>query len=141
MHLFQVFAVLWLALIGAVAGLGLPQALVKRNAAQHHESNKLGATASESSVCSKIGVNLLKDGGNAADALVGTVFCIGVIGMYHSGLGGGGFMLVRASNGSYTFIDFRETAPAAAFQDMYNNDTDLSLFGGLARYGSSAFCF
>ncbi|KAL8743996.1 MAG: hypothetical protein Q9190_003716 [Brigantiaea leucoxantha] len=52
--------------------------------------------------------------------------------MYHSGIGGGGFMLVRSSNGSYTFIDFRETAPAAAFQDMYINNTDLSLFGGLA---------
>lgn len=107
----------------------------KRNndEAQHHEVNKLGATASESAVCSRIGVNLLKDGGNAADALVGTVACVGVIGMYHSGLGGGGFMLVRASNGSYTFIDFRETAPAAAFQDMYNNDTKLSIYGGLAR--------
>ncbi|KAI4199875.1 MAG: hypothetical protein LQ350_004323 [Teloschistes chrysophthalmus] len=106
----------------------------KRNndEAQHHEVNKLGATASESAVCSRIGVNLLKDGGNAADALVGTVACVGVIGMYHSGLGGGGFMLVRASNGSYTFIDFRETAPAAAFQDMYNNDTKLSIYGGLA---------
>ncbi|KAL8846112.1 MAG: hypothetical protein Q9221_008780 [Calogaya cf. arnoldii] len=97
-----------------------------------HEINKLGAAASESAVCSRIGVNLLKDGGNAADAMVGAVFCIGVVGMYHSGIGGGGFMLVRSSNGSYTFIDFRETAPAAAFQDMYNNDTDLSLFGGLA---------
>lgn len=54
--------------------------------------------------------------------------------MYHSGIGGGGFMLVRGSNGSYEFIDFRESAPAAAFQDMYNNDTTLSLYGGLARY-------
>ncbi|KAI4250752.1 MAG: hypothetical protein L6R42_008643 [Xanthoria sp. 1 TBL-2021] len=52
--------------------------------------------------------------------------------MYHSGIGGGGFMLVRSSNASYTFIDFRETAPAAAFQDMYNNNTGLSIFGGLA---------
>jgi Gamma-glutamyltranspeptidase len=66
---------------------------------------------------------------------VGTTFCIGVIGMYHSGLGGGGFMLVRSSNGSYEFIDFRETAPAAAFQDMYKNNTNASIFGGLARYG------
>jgi gamma-glutamyltranspeptidase/glutathione hydrolase len=41
-------------------------------------------------------------------------------------------MLVRSSNGSYEFIDFRETAPAAAFETMYNNDTDLSLYGGLA---------
>ncbi len=54
--------------------------------------------------------------------------------MYHSGVGGGGFMLVRGSNGSYEDIDFRETAPAAAFQDMYKNNSDASLYGGLARY-------
>lgn len=42
-------------------------------------------------------------------------------------------MLVRAPNDTYEFIDFRETAPAAAFQDMYNNDTDASIYGGLAR--------
>ena len=46
---------------------------------------ELGAVASESDVCSHIGVELLKQGGNAADALVGTVACTGVIGMYHSG--------------------------------------------------------
>ncbi|RMZ78224.1 hypothetical protein DV738_g4023, partial [Chaetothyriales sp. CBS 135597] len=52
--------------------------------------------------------------------------------MYHSGIGGGGFMLVRSPNGTYEFIDFRETAPAAAFEDMYKNDPKTSLFGGLA---------
>lgn len=40
---------------------------------------------------------------------------------------------VRASNGTYEFIDFRETAPAAAFEDMYSQNVNLSLFGGLAR--------
>jgi gamma-glutamyltranspeptidase/glutathione hydrolase len=94
---------------------------------------KLGAVASESAVCSKIGTSLLEKGGNAVDALVGTVFCIGVIGMYHSGLGGGGFMIVRSSNGTYEFVDFRETAPKAAFENMYQNNTDASLYGGLAR--------
>lgn len=136
MHCFHVHLLVLVALSHVVYGLTLPQALAKRTGAQHHEANRLGATASESAFCSRIGINLLRDGGNAADALVGTVFCIGVIGMYHSGIGGGGFMLVRGSNGSYTFIDFRETAPAAAFQDMYNNNTKLSLFGGLARYVS-----
>jgi gamma-glutamyltranspeptidase / glutathione hydrolase len=91
-----------------------------------------GAVASESAVCSDIGIKLLEQGGNAIDALVGTVFCVGTIGMYHSGIGGGGFMLVRAPNGTYEFIDFRETAGAAYTQDMYVNDTDLSLYGGLA---------
>lgn len=136
MHLARVAATLLAILSQLACGWSLPR-LDKRTVAEHQETNKLarvGAAASESAVCSRIGVNLLKDGGNAADAMVGTVFCIGVIGMYHSGIGGGGFMLVRSSNGSYTFIDFRETAPAAAFQDMYNEDEDLSIFGGLARY-------
>ncbi|KAI4112950.1 MAG: hypothetical protein LQ345_005975 [Seirophora villosa] len=132
MNAFGTLLLVFFAFDHLVGGLSLPRPLTKRTVAQHQESNKLGATASESAVCSKIGVNLIKDGGNAADALVGTVFCIGVIGMYHSGIGGGGFMLVRGSNSSYTFIDFRETAPAAAFEDMYADDVFLSLFGGLA---------
>lgn len=92
-----------------------------------------GGVASESEICSGIGRDLLLKGGNAADAMVGTVFCVGVIGMYHSGIGGGGFMLVRGSDGEYEYIDFRETAPAAAFQDMYKNDINASIYGGLAR--------
>lgn len=48
------------------------------------------------------------------------------------GIGGGGFMIVRAPNGTYEFIDFRETAPAAAFEDMYKDNEDASLEGGLA---------
>ena len=41
-------------------------------------------------------------------------------------------MLVRSNNGSYEYIDFRETAPAAAFQDMYVNNTNSSIYTGLA---------
>jgi gamma-glutamyltranspeptidase/glutathione hydrolase len=40
----------------------------------------------------------------------------------HSGIGGGGFMLVRSSDGKFEDIDFREMAPAAAFQDMYKQN-------------------
>lgn len=95
-----------------------------------------GAVSSESAICSNIGTQLIKDGGNAVDALVGTVFCVGTMAMYHSGIGGGGFMLLRDKDGNYEFVDFRETAPAAAFEDMYKNNTDASLYGGLARYGA-----
>lgn len=70
--------------------------------------------------------------GNAADAMVGTNLCVGVIGMYHSGIGGGGFMLVRDQHGRYESIDYRETAPAAAFQDMYKDNVNASIYGGLA---------
>jgi gamma-glutamyltranspeptidase/glutathione hydrolase len=52
--------------------------------------------------------------------------------MYHSGIGGGGFMLVRGPDGQYESIDFRETAPAAAYENMYENLTMGSIFGGLA---------
>ena len=78
-------------------------------------------------------MDILGQGGNAADALIATTLCVGVIGMYHSGIGGGGFMLVRSADGTYESIDFRETAPASAYQDMYKDNVDGSLFGGLAR--------
>lgn len=47
-------------------------------------------------------------------------------------------MLARLSNGSYEFIDFRETMPAGGFQDMYNNNTNASIYGGMARCVSSS---
>jgi gamma-glutamyltranspeptidase / glutathione hydrolase len=52
--------------------------------------------------------------------------------MYHSGIGGGGFMLVRDADGQYESIDFRETAPAAACENMYKDYTIGSIIGGLA---------
>lgn len=91
-----------------------------------------GAVASENAICSRIGTDLLKRGGNAADAMVGTTFCTGVIGMYHSGIGGGGFMLIRGADGEYEHIDFRETAPAASHQDMYRDNKEGSIHGGLS---------
>lgn len=65
--------------------------------------------------------------------MVATSVCVGTVAMYHSGIGGGGFMLVKAPNGTFEFIDYRETAPAAASQDMFENNTEASLRGGLAR--------
>ena len=64
--------------------------------------------------------------------MVGTTFCVGVIGMYHSGIGGGGFALVRDKDGNFEAVDFRETAPAAASEDMYGDNERLSIAGGLA---------
>ncbi|GKU21143.1 unnamed protein product [Fusarium langsethiae] len=100
-------------------------------------SNNLGAVASESEICSTIGVNILRDGGNAADAMVATVLCVGTVGMYHSGIGGGGFMLIHKPNeknesNAYEFVDFRETAPAAATENMFKNNVNESISGGKA---------
>ncbi|PNP81623.1 hypothetical protein FNYG_05137 [Fusarium nygamai] len=91
-----------------------------------------GAVASEAQECSYIGRDLLARGGNAVDAMIGTTFCVGVIGMYHSGIGGGGFMIVRDKKGNYEAIDFRESAPAAAFEGMYQGNVNGSIYGGLS---------
>ncbi|UJO22525.1 Glutathione hydrolase proenzyme [Fulvia fulva] len=95
--------------------------------------NRYGDVASSSATCSNGGLAMLELHGNAVDAAIATEFCLGVVGMQWTGLGGGGFALVRAINGSYSFVDFRETAPIAAFRDMYNTDVNASIFGGLAR--------
>ncbi|MBV9086730.1 MAG: gamma-glutamyltransferase [Acidobacteriaceae bacterium] len=65
------------------------------------------------------GVDAMKQGGNAVDAAVATGFALAVVRPQAGNLGGGGFMLLRLANGTTRFIDFRETAPAAATPDMY----------------------
>jgi gamma-glutamyltranspeptidase len=66
--------------------------------------------------------------------MVATQICIGTVDMYDSGIGGGGFVLVRSKEGAYEFIDFRETAPAAAYEKMFTEETiKLSLRGGLGE--------
>lgn len=52
--------------------------------------------------------------------------------MYLTGIGGGGFMLVRDAQGHFEFVDYRETAPAASTEGMFNNNVNASLIGGLA---------
>ncbi|KID80328.1 Glutathione hydrolase proenzyme [Metarhizium brunneum] len=115
-----------------LATAALAPAVNGQTQCRSRDGPKLGAVASENSICSRIGTRLLEDGGNAVDALVGTVFCVGVTSMYHSGIGGGGFLLLRSPNGTYEFVDFRETAPAAAFEDMYKGNVNASMYGGLA---------
>lgn len=99
-----------------------------------------GAVAAENRVCSKIGTSLLKDGGSAADAAIGATLCVGVLNMFSSGIGGGGFALIRAPRSGAAFqdkadhsvVDFRETAPAASFEGMFRQDPEKSKVGGLA---------
>lgn len=74
---------------------------------------------------SKVGVEIFKKGGNAVDAAVATAFAIGVLEPNASGLGGGGFMIVRfAETGEEVVIDFREMAPANSTPDMFKEYFD-----------------
>ncbi|KAI8343566.1 gamma-glutamyltransferase [Chlamydoabsidia padenii] len=87
-----------------------------------------GAVAVETQECSDIGVGILRQGGNAVDSAIASALCIGVM----SNFATGGFMLIRSPNGTYEFIDFRETAPQGAHENMYVDNPLLAQRGGLA---------
>ena len=91
-----------------------------------------GAVAADHILASEAGAAALRMGGNAVDAAVAAALSSGVVQPSGSGLGGGGFALVVDSKGVSTFLDFRETAPAAATHDMYLAAGTSSRSGGLA---------
>ena len=78
-----------------------------------------GMVASTERIASQIGVDVMKRGGNAVDAAVAVAFTLAVVYPVAGNLGGGGFMMIRRSDGTATAIDYRETAPATATRDMY----------------------
>lgn len=68
---------------------------------------------------SKVGAEIMRQGGNAVDAAVATGFALAVVHPAAGNIGGGGFMLLRKANGEVHFLDYREKAPKAATRDMY----------------------
>lgn len=100
-------------------------------------STRHAMVVSADSIASAVGNQVLMDGGNAVDAAVAVGFALAVTLPRAGNIGGGGFMLIRLSDGNEDFIDYREKAPLAASRDMYldeNGDviTDLSTVGLLA---------
>jgi len=68
---------------------------------------------------SKIGSDIMKNGGNAFDAMVGTELALAVAFPFAGNIGGGGFMVYRKANGEVGSLDYREKAPLAATKDMF----------------------
>jgi gamma-glutamyltranspeptidase / glutathione hydrolase len=82
----------------------------------------------------QIGLEVLREGGNAIDAAVATALALAVTHPQAGNLGGGGFLLIRLSDGAATAIDFRERAPKSAHKDLYlrpdgSVDTDKVQYG------------
>ncbi|HTL12582.1 MAG TPA: gamma-glutamyltransferase [Bdellovibrionota bacterium] len=100
-----------------------------------------GMVVADDSIAAKWGAEVLRKGGNAVDAAVATGFALAVTRPHFAALGGGGFMVFcpapdKSGAKPCTTIDYRETAPAAAFREMYirhgKGDTKLSQEGALA---------
>jgi len=70
-------------------------------------------------IAADVGVQVLREGGNAVDAAIAIGFALAVTHPYAGNLGGGGFMLICLADGRSTFINFRERAPGKASRNMY----------------------
>lgn len=77
----------------------------------HPVRAKQGMVASVDVTATQVGVDILKEGGNAVDAAVAVGYALAVTHPQAGNLGGGGFMLIRSKNGNTTAIDFREMTP------------------------------
>jgi gamma-glutamyltranspeptidase / glutathione hydrolase len=114
---------------------------VSVNAFQYNVQKKTiaenGAVVSAHPLASKVGVEILKIGGNAVDAAIATQLVLAVVYPQAGNLGGGGFMVAKLSDGKEIAIDYREMAPGKAHRDMYIDAngvarTDKSQDGHLA---------
>lgn len=91
-----------------------------------------GVVATDDGRCSRIGRDILREGGHAIDAAVAGALCLGVVSPASSGIGGGAFMLVRLASGKTQAFDMRETAPMLASQNMFAGNAALKASGALS---------
>ena len=96
-------------------------------------NNTNGAISSTSRLASEVGINILKQGGNAFDAIVATGFTLAVTSPANGNIGGGGFLVAQTESGEVFTLDFREEAPAESYETMFldeNNEysRELALF-------------
>ncbi|MGP5519241.1 gamma-glutamyltransferase [Psychrobacter namhaensis] len=114
------------------------QAIYSEDAIHHPVWAKNGMVATQEALASDIGLQILKDGGNAVDAGVAVGFALAVTLPRAGNIGGGGFMMIYDAKQDKTVaLDYREKAPSSASRDMYldsdgNAVSDLSRYHGLA---------
>jgi gamma-glutamyltranspeptidase / glutathione hydrolase len=94
-------------------------AIPSRAASREPVRARHGLVASTSEIASRVGVDMLRRGGNAIDAAVAVGLALAVTWPSAGNLGGGGFMMIRLASGNTEIIDYRERAPLRASRDMY----------------------
>lgn len=96
-----------------------------------------GMVVSARQEASQIGVDIMRRGGNAFDAMIGTDLALAVAYPFAGNLGGGGFMVYRLNNGEVGSLDYREKAPLLAHKDMYL-DSLGNVIPGMSTVGATA---
>ena len=96
-----------------------------------------GMVVSAQHLATRVGVDVLRRGGNAVDAAVAVGYALAVVYPAAGNLGGGGFMTIQLADGRKTFLDFRETAPRGATANMYL-DKDGNVIKGISTKGHLA---
>ena len=120
-----------IVLVAALMPMAAPAAVPAPVEAEH------GMVVSAHRLASDIGVQVLRQGGNAVDASVAVAYALAVVFPEAGNIGGGGFMTIRLADGRQTFIDFRETAPGAATPTMFQ-DANGQVVPGLSTRGFKA---
>jgi len=96
--------------------------LVTWQAWEVSRDNRNGAVSSTSKIASDVGIDMLKKGGNAFDAIAATGFALAVTSPANGNIGGGGFLVAHTASGESVSLDFREKAPKLAYEKMFLND-------------------
>ncbi len=122
-----VFSLTFLLIISSCTNKPIEEGLTAKN----------GMVVSAREEASKIGIEILKKGGNAFDAMIATDLALAVSHQSAGNIGGGGFMVYRKANGETGALDYREKAPLSASKDMYL-DKQGNVIKGLSLAGAMA---
>ena len=127
MKINLVFSLTFLLIISSCTNKPIEEGLTAKN----------GMVVSAREEASKIGIEILKKGGNAFDAMIATDLALAVSHQSAGNIGGGGFMVYRKANGETGALDYREKAPLSASKDMYL-DKQGNVIKGLSLAGAMA---
>lgn len=116
------------------AALSIGGATPSRAASPEPVAAEHGMVVTSQHLASQVGADILRQGGNAIDAAVAVGYALAVVDPRAGNLGGGGFMTIRFADGRSTFLDFREKAPLAATETMYQ-DAQGKVVPGLSTAG------